>query len=152
MPLTFEYPEDERFFTGLLWRPGESIEDYAAFFDFGDPVLKRRQYQRLRDEVLAEYTKRFGMVCHLRRRRVPCSPEAGLTIDHLIPIMSNQLNKQLRNLGHERGKKVAQQSLGSNHPVNLVLACAACNANKKNSLPTRDEFRAIVTRLGAASG
>ena len=146
MPLIFEYPEDERFFIGLLCRPGESIDNYTVFFDFGDPKEKRREYRRIRDRLLDEYLARFGRVCHLRRPRVSCSPEGDLEIDHVIPLMANQLNKRLRRITSEPGRKVPQQSFGSNDRANLVLACRACNANKKNSLPTRDEFQAIIRR------
>ena len=63
-----------------------------------------------------------------------CDLESGTAIDHLIPISSNILNKELRDLKAKKGKKVKSQSFGSNHIDNLIIACNNCNNRKKHKM------------------
>ena len=75
--------------------------------------------------MLAELEKHFGHRCMLQY--ACCDMHSGTQVDHLIPLSSNKLNKELRQLKAVAGKKVVTQSIGSNHINNLVLACRNCN-------------------------
>jgi len=55
-------------------------------------------------------------------------------VDHYIPLSTNELNKKLRNLKAEPGKKVKSQSFGSNDLDNFTLACSRCNGFKKHKI------------------
>jgi 5-methylcytosine-specific restriction endonuclease McrA len=130
--LTFEYPEDERAFNERLSDCG-GIENNRDLFDFRDPLKKRKEFNQIRNQVFEELKVRFGSSCLLK-----CHPDCtniGTEVDHLIPLSSNVLNKEIRNIKGENRKKVPTQSFGSNHRSNFILACSRCNAFKKHRLP-----------------
>jgi 5-methylcytosine-specific restriction endonuclease McrA len=135
MNLHFTYPEDARYFADILTAGDiEKLErDYGQLFDFRDPKIKLAEFSSRYNHLKQAVIKRDGETCSLK-----LLPECqgGWVIDHVIPRSSNVLNKTLRHLGHEPGKKVPAQSFGSNHIDNLVLACKACNGEKFNHLPT----------------
>lgn len=73
-----------------------------------------------------------------------CDINSGFCVDHLIPLSSNKLNKELRKQLAEKGKKVKTQSFGSNLIDNLVIACNNCNNYKKHRIL---ESRIIIAVL-----
>jgi 5-methylcytosine-specific restriction endonuclease McrA len=87
---------------------------------------------------------RFGQVCQLRLLE-ECDPGAGLAIDHVIPLSTNKLNKELRNLVAAKGRKVATQSFGSNNIQNLVFECGRCNGYKKHRFLTREQLKRVLS-------
>jgi len=142
--VNFEHPEDEVFFHELLCEKGESVERYAALFDFRDVAAKRRAFNAARVSLLAQLRARHGSVCMLRYSKACTGGRDALSIDHVIPLSSNKLNKEIRHLVPLPGRKVATQSIGSNHLANLVLACAACNGAKKHRLLARTEIKQLL--------
>ena len=143
--MKFDYPEDEAYFAALLCLPGESIADYANLFDAGKPKDKRAEFDQQRNNWLTLLTSKYGMRCLLQ---CPgrCNPESGFEIDHLIPLSSNKLNKELRGLKGGNGRKAPTQSFGSNHPDNLVLACKVCNNHKMHRFLERQHLQAVLQR------
>jgi len=73
-----------------------------------------------------------------------CDINSGINVDHLIPLATNKLNKELRNLKAEPGRKVKSQSFGSNHIDNLIIACADCNNYKKHRIIERAKIQSIL--------
>ena len=63
-------------------------------------------------------------------------------VDHLIPISSNRVRKEL-GVKPLPGKKVESQEIGSAHISNLILACAACNSRKLQSFDRETIHRVI---------
>lgn len=134
--VTFDYPEDRAYFAALLCDGNEQtlLSRFSHCFDFRDPAVKRAEFNRLRPQLLAELIKQFGRVCMLQYPSL-CQGGVNLQVDHFIPLSSNVLNKAIRHLPAEEGKKVQTQSFGSNNPANLLLACPRCNAFKKHRMP-----------------
>jgi len=143
--VTFEHPEDQRFFRDLLCEEGEALEKYAPLFDFRDVTKKRREFQAARPSLLESLRAQHGTLCMLHYSEACTGGRAAVTIDHLIPLSSNKLNKELRHVVPHPGRKVPAQSIGSNHMANLVLACATCNGAKKHRLLARTELRRLLT-------
>lgn len=143
--MQFDYAEDREFFEQLLDDCG-GIAQQSELFDFRDPREKRREFGRIRHEVFAELIARLGSRCELA-----CHPDcAGMAeeVDHLVPLASNALNKELRGMKSHGGKKVPAQSFGSNNLKNLVLACKRCNAYKKHRLPEPEQLLRILGAHG----
>jgi 5-methylcytosine-specific restriction endonuclease McrA len=130
--VTFLYPEDEVFFRALLCQGGEDLSRYADLFDFRPPHQKRREFGSRYRVLLQTIQAQYGDICQLQFNRI-CTMESGITLDHIIPLSSNRLNKMLRNIIPAPQKKVPTQSFGSNHPRNLIIACKACNIHKQNA-------------------
>jgi hypothetical protein len=80
----FEYIEDENFFRKLL---GNDFDE--KLFDFRDPVVKRKEFNKKRTKLLEKLLHERGDKCQLRVIG-QCSDK--LEVDHLIPISSNVLN------------------------------------------------------------
>lgn len=142
--LTFDHPEDRIFFSDLLCEEGESIEKYALLFDFRDVTKKRREFQAARLSLFENLRTKHGSLCMLHCTKACTEGRGVLTIDHLIPLSSNKLNKELRCIVPLLRRKVPTQSIGSNHTANLVLACATCNGEKKHRILDRAEFRRLL--------
>jgi len=130
--IEFEYEQDREFFDRLFGQIG-GVEKYAELFDFSDPSIKRERFNKIRDQIFEDLRIKFGDICMLKFHE-DCSNSAE-QVDHLIPLSSNVLNKSLRKMKGENGKKVTSQSFGSNQKMNFVLSCARCNAAKKHRLP-----------------
>lgn len=130
----FEYPEDKKFYADLLAGGDEQklVNDYAEYFDFRPPEIKRHEFNKLRKSLLPILLKRDKGQCQLRFDE--CEVDRDLVVDHLIPLSSNKLNRKLRGKRTENGKKPKTQSFGSNHLKNLVIACEHCNSWKKHRL------------------
>jgi hypothetical protein len=130
--MRFEYLEDQNFFCDLL-AGGDAKRferEFAVYFDFRPPAIKRREFNKVRKQMLGHLLERYGAVCQLRIHP-DCSKEKIWEPDHIVPLSSNVLNKKLRHLPRIGNAKVASQSFGSNHADNLTLACKRCNAHKK---------------------
>jgi 5-methylcytosine-specific restriction endonuclease McrA len=146
----FEYTADRAFFRKRLCRPKESLAVYADFFDFRSPAVKRVEFNAIMRRVRDLLQRRYGAVCQLQTS-ARCSIASGITVDHLIPLSSNKLNKEIRRLVAESGRKVRTQSFGSNHLANLVLACGPCNGNKMNRFLERDVLQIVLERKRSIS-
>jgi 5-methylcytosine-specific restriction endonuclease McrA len=139
--MQFRHEADRRFLETLLCRQGESLAAYGEMFDFRPHRAKRGEFDRLRDARRRELIEVHGAVCQLRfSPRCTGTPD---TIDHLISLATNVLNKA-RGVQAIPGRKVVSQSLGSNHIHNLALACNNCNGHKKHRFLTRDQMRRIL--------
>jgi hypothetical protein len=134
--MNFEHHADRVFFASLLCEGDVVVlaEQFGQFFDFRSPAVKRAEFNRLRPLLLADLIRQFGCVCMLQYPSL-CQGGAILQVDHFIPLSSNVLNKTIRHLPAEAGKKVQTESFGSNNQANLLLACPRCNAFKKHRMP-----------------
>ena len=148
--MKFEHAEDLLFFEGLLVKEkGQSIDDFQSMFDFREPQIKRKEFNKIRDLILSQLKELHGEKCMLSLAM--CDIESKLVADHLIPLSSNKLNKEIRKLVPEPGKKVKTQSFGSNHLDNLILACNKCNNHKKHKFLDRDQMSLILKEKAAAN-
>ncbi len=127
--MNFEFDEDRLYFEKVMGVPIKKIE---TLFDFRDARIKRKEFNRVRNILFQELKKRYGITCMLAL--TCCNSDSGFVIDHIIPLSTNQLNKELRNIKANTGKKVIAQSFGSNHFDNLVIACNTCNNSKKHKI------------------
>lgn len=142
--MIFDDAEDLKFLSDRLCTANESLDRYSKLFDTShSPAFKRAQFNTARRDLIAQLTDWYGSTCMLQLDG--CRGGAGsLTVDHIIPLSSNELN---RNRGVESlpGRKVATQSIGSNQIANLVFACAPCNGTKKHKfLPPTDMRRVLA--------
>lgn len=142
--MTFQYKEDEEYFIELFGV--NNIDEISEFFDFRDPIIKRKEFNKIRNKLLRRLIEEQGSTCGLSYNDI-CDMDSGFSIDHIIPIQSNYLNKHLRNMKPlEKGKKVPQESYGSNNNVNLVLSCNKCNGHKKNNILSKDHLKKVLNR------
>ena len=144
----FDHPEDRIEFE-RLFRLAGGLEENKRMFDFRDPAIKRKEFNKIRNTVFRELRECYGDSCQLR-----CHPDCGgigVEVDHVIPLASNILNKTLRGMKGEDSKKVPKQSFGSNHISNFILACSRCNAFKKHRLPD-EELLSRVRAIQAGGG
>jgi 5-methylcytosine-specific restriction endonuclease McrA len=146
--MNFDYPEDKKFFRRLLCKGGKRLSAYSRLFDLRPARIKRAEFNCQMPRLKKELLKRYGRVCQLQIVE-DCNVKAGLTIDHLIPLSSNKLNKELRKLRPLPGCKVASQSFGSNDLSNLVLACGRCNGHKKHKFLEREQLQRVLSRKKA---
>lgn len=136
--MKFEYPEDEKFFANLLTQCNvkKLHTDFGHCFDLRSPSVKRREFNQVRNQLLKQVIERDGKRCSLQIHP-DCSKEKIFECDHIIPLSSNELNKNLRHLKSLSGKKIPSQSFGSNHIDNLILSCKRCNSFKKHKFIIR---------------
>ena len=144
--MNFEFPEDQLFFEQLLCSSKQSLDHFTQLFNFSPPNTKRVNFNSIREARLRELILKHGNICMLNLG--VCDLKSGLTVDHLIPLSSNILNKTLRKIKAEKRKKVPSQSLGSNNMENLVLACSKCNGHKKHRFLEREKLREILIWKG----
>lgn len=141
----FEFSADRDFFKGyLITGPNEDFEIYKTLFDFRPNAIKRKEFNKAKARLFADLEKLHGQACMLNLEI--CDPTAKLVIDHIIPLTTNKLNKELRQLKAEPYKKVKSQNFGSNHIDNLILACEKCNNHKKHRLLDRQKLKDILTK------
>ncbi len=145
--MQFKFPDDEEFFRHLLCKPDEDISKYELLFDFRSAIVKRKEFNYQYTHLLSRLYGQCGTMCQLQCQSV-CDIRSGITIDHLIPLSTNELNKKLRHLPAPPGKKVPSQSFGSNHPNNLVIACCSCNNHKKHRFLPSDSMKRILQIKG----
>lgn len=143
--MQFEYPEDQEFFAHLL--TDGSIEflekEYKDLFDFRHPAIKRWEFDKTRKKVLQALIEQYKGECQLCIHP-ECDTSSGLEPDHIIPLSSNVLNKELRGQKRTSSAKVESQSFGSNHPRNLTLACKRCNAVKKHHILQKEIIQKLI--------
>jgi 5-methylcytosine-specific restriction endonuclease McrA len=140
--MQFEHEADYDYFKSLLAQDSDAnFEPYLCLFDNRPLIIKRKEFNSKKRKYYEALKLLFGERCFLRYKT--CDLSSGFCIDHLIPLSTNQLNKEIRNLKPAPGKKVQSQSLGSNNPNNLIIACNKCNAHKKHKLLTRE----IIARI-----
>ncbi|HEX8634457.1 MAG TPA: hypothetical protein VF703_09935 [Pyrinomonadaceae bacterium] len=147
--MKFNCSEDQDYFRTLLCEDDEDFDRYESLFDVGrEPKVKRDEFNRIRGRILNQLKEQYGLTCQLGYADI-CDINSGVEVDHIIPLSSNKLNKELRNLPPlEKGKKVPSQSLGSNHLNNLAIACKKCNAHKKHRLLSKSEIKRILATKG----
>lgn len=143
----FDHIEDQAFFAELLCDGDEDVFEtrFSHCFDFRDPRVKRAEFDVQKIKLKALILERYGRKCMLQYPGI-CEGSTKLLLDHFIPLSSNVLNKTLRHISSEKGRKVKTQSFGSNHPDNFVLACPRCNAFKKHRMPDAE----LLARATAA--
>ena len=135
----FQYDDDRIFFETLLEdQPSELLEN---LFDFRPVIIKRREFNKIRKQVLENLILKHGESCMLAFE--VCNMESGIQVDHIIPLSTNELNKDIRELSPEKGRKVKTQSFGSNHIDNLIIACGKCNGSKKHKILDRSPINLI---------
>ena len=130
--MKFQYTEDGEFFA-LLLTNGDNDEFRAQHifkFDFREPSIKRADFDKLKKSTMEEFAELGRTKCELRL--VSDCDSQSLSLDHIIPLSSNELNKHLRKMTAPQGKKVPAQSYGSNDPRNFLVACEKCNGFKKH--------------------
>lgn len=144
--MQFEYPEDRQFFADLLTEGDANRLDvaYSDLFDFRHWSYKRWEFDKTRKKVLAGLIEKHKGECQLRIHP-ECSNEERLEPDHIIPLSSNVLNKELRQQKRTSLAKVESQSFGSNHPRNLTLACRKCNGLKKHRILTGEILARLIS-------
>jgi 5-methylcytosine-specific restriction endonuclease McrA len=126
---------------------GFPIKDYPDLFDFETPSkIKRTQTASLLEVIKYRGTDSCmiayeGSWVNTRGNTCSCSGKAEV-VDHLIPISSNRVRKEL-GVKPLPGKKVESQEIGSAHISNLILACAACNSRKLQSFD-RDTIHRVI--------
>ena len=143
----FEYPEDRQFFADLLTDGDVNLLDYAYsdLFDSRHPAIKRWEFDKVRKKLLRDLIEKHNGQCQLGIHPL-CSPDHGLEPDHIIPLSSNVLKKDLRHQIRTTSAKVESQSFGSNHPKNLTLACRKCNGLKKHRILTADILKTLLDK------
>jgi 5-methylcytosine-specific restriction endonuclease McrA len=145
MQLPFQFATDGAYFSELLCQADETLAHYATLFDFRSPATKRAEFNHIKVHLTQQFQQHYGPICQLRYTPL-CDSSYGLVLDHIIPLSTNVLNKKLRALTPQAGKKVVSQTFGSNHPDNLALACVGCNSHKKHKLLKREELQSIFAR------
>lgn len=146
--LPFEYPEDRIFFINFLanGNVNKFYKNFGKSFDFREKNLKRKEFNAIRNDVFKELVSTYGKVCQLKIKKI--HSESGniekFDIDHFIPLSTNELNKNLRQMRRVGMRKVLAQSLGSNNIQNLIIACSRCNAYKKHRIMNKDGIIAFA--------
>ena len=133
--MKFDYPEDEEFFADILCDGDtKALEHkFKDYFDFRDPVTKRNEFNLTSKKICGELKIKYEGKCQLRLSP-KCEADKNFQVDHIIPLSSNKLNKEIRKIKGPQGKKTSTQSFGSNHPKNLILSCSECNSFKMNKI------------------
>jgi len=131
----FQYKADYNFFLNKLARGDLDLfkKKFLKMFDFRLPTIKRKEFNLIRNKVFKELVLKYGKKCQLNIHP-DCSKEKKFDVDHFIPLSSNELNKNLRKLKPEIGKKILSQSFGSNDISNLRIVCKRCNSFKKHKI------------------
>ncbi len=131
----FQYKADYKFFLNKLAKGNILLfkKKYLKIFDFRDPSLKRKEFNKIRNKVFKELILKHGKKCQLNIHP-DCDKVKIYDVDHYIPLSTNKLNKELRKIVAEKGKKVPSQSFGSNDISNLRIACKKCNSFKKHKV------------------
>lgn len=143
MGIEFEHNEDKDFFKNLLCDENENIEKYSFLFNFSDPRIKRREFTKKYNKILKYLLDYYGNVCQLNID-MKCNVDDGIVVDHIIPISSNKLNKVLRKMNKEPGKKIRTQSFGSNDIKNLIISCKKCNSTKQNGFLDKEKYKKLI--------
>jgi hypothetical protein len=142
--ILFEHDEDRKFFCKLLSSDDSGLNRYYELFDFRDPKQKRREFSLMRKVLLNILVETEGWVCKLGYVGI-CDESSGFSVDHIIPLSSNVLNKEIRKIQGVAGKKTPTQSFGSNSKKNLVISCNACNGHKKHRFLSTEKILELLS-------
>lgn len=131
----FQYKADYNFFLKELTGGDAALfeKKFLKLFDFRDPKIKRKEFNLIRNKIYKVLVSKYGDKCQLKLCD-DCGRENIFAVDHYIPLSSNELNKKIRKMKAEKGKKVLSQSFGSNDISNLRIACKRCNDFKKHKI------------------
>ena len=145
-------PKYREYFRARLCDKGETLKQYRKLFDTSrTPEEKRQEFNAKRKDLLKELMKREGFEseeeckCMLNYPGI-CDMTSGITIDHIIPLSSNKLNKEINNAKGTNGKKAETESFGSNNIENLIICCKKCNREKFNAILERDMMKKVLER------
>jgi 5-methylcytosine-specific restriction endonuclease McrA len=132
--------EDYRYLAAIFPKGYRGLVD--QFLDPREPEVKRNEFSKIRNHLFAYLEKADGLECQLKYEC--CDESTGFEVDHIFPLSTNVLNKRIRNLPAPEGKKVPAQAIGSNNPLNLILACKKCNGHKKHRLIKVEVLKRIL--------
>jgi 5-methylcytosine-specific restriction endonuclease McrA len=142
--MNFKYNNDEMFFKKML--EFLNIDTFLTLFDFSEPIEKRKEFNKIKKKFYDQLMLKQQGECYLAFNSI-CDVSKGYQIDHIIPLSTNILNKNLRNLkSTDKNKKVQSESYGSNHINNLMLTCKSCNQNKKHKLLNQEDYIKIFKK------
>jgi len=141
--ICFKDKEEINFFKDLL--ETDNILNYLFLFDFRDEKIKRKEFNKQYKRIMKYLIEYYGKKC-LLKTTPQCNINDGIHIDHLIPLSTNLINKKIRNIEKEFGKKVKTQSFGSNDIRNLIITCKHCNNNKKNRFLTKEKYKDLIDK------
>ena len=141
--ICFKDEEEIKFFQELL--ETDNILNYLYLFDFRDEKIKRKEFTKQYKKIMKYLIEYYGKNC-LLKTTPQCNIDDGIHIDHLIPISTNLLNKKIRNIERDFGKKAKTQSFGSNDIRNLIITCKHCNENKKNKFLTKEKYKELIDK------
>lgn len=99
----FDFEEDYEYFDRLFDSLG-GINKNIHLFDFRTPIIKRKEFNKIRNDIFYILMEKKGNICELQLNE-NCTNNAE-QVDHLIPLSSNDLNKELRNIKGVNGKKL----------------------------------------------
>lgn len=144
----FDHPDYVRHFERLMCDEGETLDRYSVFFDLRPFAEKRREFGAKRAAAFVELERRYGRRCQLAFAQ-DCTPDQPAAVDHIIPLASARLNKEIKGAPKTlNGKKAPNESFGSNALENLCLACQPCNSLKHTKFLDRARLRAILVERG----
>ena len=142
----------QKYFHEILCKDGETLKQYRKMFDTKrTPEEKRKEFNKKYDELFERLRKEAGLKskekckCMLQYAE-DCDIKSGVEIDHIIPLKSNQLNKEIKHTKTQKGRKVESESFGSNDISNLIICCKNCNSKKKHIILERNEMQKILER------
>lgn len=142
--MNFKYSEDLDFFIKLFQTSEEGSKRFNTYFDFRSPLIKRQEFNKIRNKIYVQLVEVYGESCMLSIEGI-CDESSGFAVDHIIPLSTNELNKKIRHMKSiSQGKKVPTESYGSNHINNLAIACNKCNGYKKNKILTEEQLATII--------
>jgi 5-methylcytosine-specific restriction endonuclease McrA len=144
--MDFKYKGDKIFFKNLFDFVDDNI--FSSIFDFSEPIEKRKKFNKIKKKFYNQLMLKQQGECYLSFDSI-CDVSKGYQIDHMIPLSTNTLNKNLRNLkSTDKNKKVQSESYGSNHINNLMLTCKSCNQKKKHTILTVEKYHEIFVMKG----
>ena len=141
-----------KYFHDRLCKDVETLKQYRKLFDTKrTPEEKRKEfkknYKRLLEELMRLEGFKSANNCKCLLQYSPeCDINSGITIDHIIPLSSNKINKEVRHIKAKNGKKVETESLGSNDFSNLIICCKNCNFAKKHIILDAKEMKNVLKR------
>jgi len=104
--ITFKYESDRLYFLNLFDRLEDETYKIAPYFDFRPPVQKRKEFNHIKNKIFQQLINENGLKCMLNLSP-KCTIESGISIDHIISLSTNILNKELRHIkSTEKGRKV----------------------------------------------
>ena len=108
----FQYKKDYNFFLEKLAKGNKDLfsKKYLKLFDFRDPSIKRKEFNKIRNNLYKRLVLKFGEKCQLKIHP-DCSKEKVFDVVHFIPLSTNKLNKEIRNVKAEKGKKLQVKAL-----------------------------------------